>query len=86
MMLMKSGLDDLKAATGAVHSSPQWDQSEWLIGLLSGMHVGATRQRFLRGLLLGGTALDGIGALDVSSDEAGTAVERGVDQDAIELF
>ena len=86
MMLMKSGLEDLEAATGAVGSSPQRDQSEWLTGLLSGLQVGATRQRFLRGLLLGGTALDGIGALDVSSGEAANADEHGVTEDEIELF
>ena len=57
MMLMKSGLEDLEAATGAVVCSSFLppDQSEWLTGLLSGLQVGATRQRFLRGLLLGGT-------------------------------
>ena len=75
MMLMKSGLARFGGRNRRRTPSPQWDQSEWLIGLLSGMQVGATRQRFLRGLLLGGTALDGIGALDVSSDEAGTAGE-----------
>src|SRR3954447_3988932 len=86
MMLMKSGLKDLEAATGPVGSSPRPDQSEWLTRLLSGLQVGATRQRFLRGLLLGGTALDGIGALDVSPDEAANADESRVDQHAIELF
>ena len=50
MMLMKSGLEDLESATGPVISSPQPDQSEWLTGLLSGLQVGATRQRFLRSL------------------------------------
>ena len=75
MMLMKSGLEDLEDATGAVDSSPEWDQSEWLTGLLSGLQVGPTRQRFLRDLLLGGTALDGIGALDVSPDEAASSTQ-----------
>ena len=77
MMLMKSGLEDLEDATGAVDSSPERDQSEWLTGLLSNLQVGPTRQRFLRDLLLGGTALDGIGALDVSPDET-APVQRDV--------
>jgi methyl-accepting chemotaxis protein len=86
MMLMKSGLEDLEAATGPASSFPQPDQSEWLTRLLSGLQVGATRQRFLRGLLLGGRALDGIGALDVSSDEAANTDECRVTEDEIELF
>jgi methyl-accepting chemotaxis protein len=86
MMLMKSGLEDLEAATGPVSSSPRPDQSEWLTGLMSGLQVGATRQRFLRGLLLGGTALDGIGALDMSSVEAANADECRITEDEIELF
>jgi hypothetical protein len=53
---------------------------------MSGLQVGATRQRFLRGLLLGGTALDGIGALDMSSVEAANADECRIMEDEIELF
>jgi methyl-accepting chemotaxis protein len=86
MMLMKSGLEDLEAATGAGRPSPQFDRSEWLTGLMAGLQVGATRKRFLHGMLMGGTALDGIGALDVSSDEPGDADERQSDQNVIELF
>jgi methyl-accepting chemotaxis protein len=94
MMLMKGGLEELEAATAAIGGGPassQDDRSEWLNALVAGLPVGATRQRFLRGLLMGGTALDGIGALDVSpgdrpgaDDEGGP--HPGPDQDAIELF
>jgi len=88
MMLMKSGLADLETATvaaGAASQSALPDRSEWIAGLLSGLPVGATRQRFLRSLLLGGTALDGIGALDTAFD--GVADTGGsADEDAIELF
>jgi methyl-accepting chemotaxis protein len=95
MMLMKSGLEDLGTATsaaiGATPDSAPDDRSEWLIGLAAGVPVGAARQRFLRGLLMGGSALDGIGALDVlPGDRTGTDDVRGAqsdpDQDAIELF
>jgi methyl-accepting chemotaxis protein len=48
--------------------------------------VGITRQRFLRALLLGGTALDGIGALDALSEEATDAGGSGADEDTIEIF
>ena len=94
MMLMKGGLEDLEAKTAPIGGglpSFQDDRSEWLNGLVTGLPVGATRQRFLHGLLMGGTALDGIGALDVSpghspdaDDETGS--HPGPDQDAIELF
>jgi methyl-accepting chemotaxis protein len=86
MMLMKGGLEDLEAASAGIHSPSPPDQSGWLEGLSSAMQVGATRQRFLRGLLLGGTALDGIGALDISSDGAADAAGGGSDDDVIELF
>ena len=94
MMLMKSGLEDLGTATsaaiGAAPASAPDDRSEWLIGLAAGVPVGAARQRFLRGLLMGGSALDGIGALDVlPGDRTGTddvGAQSDPDQDAIELF
>jgi methyl-accepting chemotaxis protein len=94
MMLMKGGLEELEAATAAIDGGPassQDDRSEWLNDLVAGLPVGATRQRFLRGLLMGGTALDGIGALDVlpgdSTDaDDGRGTHPGPDQDAIELF
>jgi methyl-accepting chemotaxis protein len=54
--------------------------------LVSGLPVGTTRQRFLRALLLGGTALDGIGALDALSEVAADAGGSGADEDTIELF
>jgi methyl-accepting chemotaxis protein len=95
MMLMKSGLEDLGTATsaaigGAPTSVPD-DRSVWLSGLAAGLPVGAARQRFLRALLMGGSALDVIGALDVlSGDRTGTddvsGAQPGPDQDAIELF
>jgi methyl-accepting chemotaxis protein len=94
MMLMKGGLEDLEATTAAAIGglpSFQDDRSEWLSGLVTGLPVGATRQRFLRSLLMGGTALDGIGALDVSPGDSPDADDETVfhpapDQDAIELF
>jgi methyl-accepting chemotaxis protein len=94
MMMMKGGLGELEAATAAIDGGPassQDDRSEWLNDLVAGLPVGATRQRFLRGLLMGGTALDGIGALDVlpgdSTDaDDGRGTHPGPDQDAIELF
>jgi methyl-accepting chemotaxis protein len=94
MMLMKGGLEDLEASTAAIGGGPatsQDDRSEWLNGLVASLPVGATRQRFLRGLLMGGTALDGIGALDVSPGDSTdaddeTGLHPGSDQDAIELF
>jgi methyl-accepting chemotaxis protein len=94
MMMMKGGLGELEAATAAIGGGPassQDDRSEWLNALVAGLPVGATRQRFLRGLLMGGTALDGIGALDVSPGDSTEADDErgphpGPDQDAIELF
>jgi methyl-accepting chemotaxis protein len=94
MMMMKGGLGELEAATAAIGGGPassQDDRSEWLNALVAGLPVGATRQRFLRGLLMGGTALDGIGALDVSPGDRpgaddGRSPHPGSDQDAIELF
>ncbi|WP_169789332.1 methyl-accepting chemotaxis protein [Skermanella aerolata] len=95
MMLMKSGLEDLGPATSAaIGAAPAFtpdDRSEWLSGLAAGLPVGAARQRFLRALLMGGTALDGIGALDVlPGDRTGTddvpGAQSDPDQDAIELF
>lgn len=95
MMLMKSGLEDLEATTtasvGAGLDAFRDDRSEWLNGLLAGLQVSAARRRFLRGMLMGGTALDGIGALDVSPfEQTGLDGERipdpGADQDTIELF
>jgi methyl-accepting chemotaxis protein len=86
MMMMKGGLGELEAATAAVVSPSPPDQSEWLTGLLSRLEIGATRQRFLRGLLLGGTALDGIGALDVSADGTSDAAGDSTDDNVIELF
>ncbi|HYI68258.1 MAG TPA: methyl-accepting chemotaxis protein, partial [Skermanella sp.] len=86
MMMMKGGLEELEAATGAVVSPSPPDQSEWLTGLLSRLEIGVTRQRFLRGLLLGGTALDGIGALDVSADGTSDAAGDSTDDNEIELF
>jgi hypothetical protein len=63
------------------------DRSDWLEGLLSGLPVGTTRQRFLRGLLLGGTALDGIGVLDATSEEAADAGSgTGRNRNTIEIF
>jgi methyl-accepting chemotaxis protein len=94
MMLMKGGLEDLEAKTAAIGGglpSFQDDRSEWLSGLVANLTVGATRQRFLRGLLMGGTALDGIGALDASPGDStdaddGLGSHPALDQDAIELF
>jgi methyl-accepting chemotaxis protein len=90
MMLVKSGLAQLEAATsaaGLVSSSVLPDRSDWLEGLLSGLPVGTTRQRFLRGLLLGGTALDGIGVLDAISEEAADAGSgTGRNRNTIEIF
>jgi methyl-accepting chemotaxis protein len=89
MMLIKSGLAQLDAATsaaGPASSTPPPDRSAWLEGLVSGLPVGTTRQRFLRALLLGGTALDGIGALDALSEVAADAGGSGADEDTIELF
>lgn len=95
MMLMKSGLEDLGPATSAaIGAAPAFtpdDRSEWLSVLAAGLPVGAARQRFLRALLMGGTALDGIGALDVlPGDRTGTddvpGAQSDPDQDAIELF
>jgi methyl-accepting chemotaxis protein len=82
MSLIRAGLDDLSAASqnalppGQAVLAPQ----VWLDRLLSGMTLSDVRRRFVRTMLLDGTALDENGALD--SD----VVPAGAGEDHIELF
>lgn len=90
MTVISAGLDDLGGRTrsalpvGTEASFPQ----EWLDRLLSGMTLSELRQRFVRRMLLDGTALDTNGALDL--DAAYPEVEApyggGDNDDNIELF
>ncbi|EWY38770.1 methyl-accepting chemotaxis protein [Skermanella stibiiresistens SB22] len=76
MMVMKAGIGDLDAATG-LGLPPTLevpDRSGWLATLIPSSlrdesGAGSMREQSLRRLLLGGTGLDGIGALDAASPE-----------------
>ena len=69
MTVISAGLGELGGRTraalpaGAEAAFPQ----EWLDRLLSGMTLSELRQRFVRRMLLDGTALDTNGALDLDA-------------------
>ncbi len=71
MTIVTAGLEDLVARTRA--SIPDGVDvpfpQEWLDGLLSRFTLSEMRQRFVRRLLMEGTALDEHGILDVDVDE-----------------
>ncbi|UEM05670.1 methyl-accepting chemotaxis protein [Skermanella rosea] len=79
MLAMKAGLADLDAATRsaspALRDVP--DRSGWLATLLPPAIAGSAREQDLRRLLLGGSGLDGLGALDT---------ELPADDQGVELF
>jgi len=79
MTVMEAGLTDLDkdsiAALPPDFTPPQ--SPAWLENLISTQQLPAARDRFLRQALLGGTALDDIGALDLPG---------AADDDQVELF
>ena len=79
MVVMKAGLEDLEKATRSSLPAdfPSADSPALVDRLLAGMNLPDARNRYLRQVLLNGTALDEIGALDLP----GTT-----DDDQVELF
>jgi methyl-accepting chemotaxis protein len=90
MTVILAGLDELGGRTraalppGAEAAFPQ----EWLDRLLSGMTLSELRQRFVRRMLLDGTALDTNGALDLDAayPDVDASYGGGDNDDNIELF
>jgi len=90
MTVISAGLDELGGRTrsalppGAEAAFPQ----EWLDRLLAGMTLSELRQRFVRRMLLDGSALDANGALDhdAAYAEADASYGSGDNDDNIELF
>ncbi|WP_158044322.1 methyl-accepting chemotaxis protein [Skermanella pratensis] len=93
MTVMSNGLGELGARTrlalpaGTGMDFPQ----EWVDQLLSGMTLSELRQRFVRRMLLAGSALDAHGALDhetgfPEADGADPGLSDGTDDDNVELF
>jgi methyl-accepting chemotaxis protein len=90
MTVISAGLDELGGRTraalpaGAEAAFPQ----EWLDRLLSGMTLSELRQRFVRRMLLDGTALDTNGALDLDAayPDIDAPYGSGDNDDNIELF
>jgi methyl-accepting chemotaxis protein len=90
MTVISAGLDELGGRTrsalppGAEAAFPQ----EWLDRLLAGMTLSELRQRFVRRMLLDGSALDANGALDLDAAyaEADSSYGSGGNDDNIELF
>lgn len=83
LAIMSAGLNDLERRTlaempdGVEVQKPQ----EWLDALLQGFKLSEMRQRFVRKLLMEGSALDEHGVLDL-----GVAVDGDQVEDDIELF
>lgn len=83
LAIMSAGLNDLERRTlaempaGVEVQKPQ----EWLDALLQGFKLSEMRQRFVRKLLMEGSALDEHGVLDLGAAAQGDQVE-----DDIELF
>jgi methyl-accepting chemotaxis protein len=90
MTVISAGLDELGGRTraalpaGTEAAFPQ----EWLDRLLSGMTLSELRQRFVRRMLLDGTALDTNGALDLDAayPDVDASYGGGDNDDNIELF
>jgi methyl-accepting chemotaxis protein len=85
MSVMAAGLDELGIRSRSLLPPDQEMPipREWLDRLLSGMTLSELRQRFVRRLLLDGTALDCHGALDIAGENH--AADPAKDDD-IELF
>jgi len=75
LQVIQAGLDELaQQARAALPSGTEFPlPSQWLDHLLGRFTLGEIRQRFVRRLLLEGTALDTYGALDVSHDHPETS-------------